>query len=951
MLTPPTIKDHRDVVKFLEKIRPAFLNGEVLYEDVAGIVQSVLTAYVQTKEVTDEKIAKVINDFLKLVTVPGRKPPKTPDLFTGSLTEPLKSRFETNLNYPIDLLILHAIAQSRGQAFYLPKPELSTTARTRRLTRELTKARKKYDITMLKTEKEHIDEEEIRFLELRLTHQEQQGEQQDQESKLAERTSALEHEERKFQQELRAQDALDRLSQRSAELSLREANLSLNKELLTKAPAAIKSQRTTAEQIQQSLESITTQLGSITEVMEEAIEKQTTILLTKSTEISNQIQELAEQNEETSEEFLELFEKLEQQAKTHNQATGSKIQGISRQLDGLTKAQEKAMLPLQQELQSIQQKIQESDETTLEQSTRFHTDLQRIQEAIQKQAAHHQQMTKQHLTEFQNLSKKIDELEGIPDQLDEMLDTLSTGLEGLSKQNQEAFQALGQTMETLLTQNEAKTKKAIDEAVATIETSQSQALKTLTAKFEQLALLIAGRPAGISIEEQIQILRERVITDEEIAAELATYIPVSGAYRIEDKARFDVETKMHEFFRSDRSVMLLMGNSGSGKSTFGHYLERKLWKEYTPGKPIPLFISLPTLDDPVKGAIEEYLQRMGFTKDHIAELKRNHEFQIILDAYDEMGKMQNLYISNRLEQWNAHFVISCRTESLYNLPGYQKYFMPYQHERALSSKFDEITTVPFTDEQINAYIQKYLEINPESEWGNWEDYRHQIDTLPGLRIIIETPFLLRIAMEVMPDIVEEHKALDEEERILVTRAKLYDAFMNRWFIRQEDKLMVAGELPEDGHDIKDDFMEFSQQLAIKMHEERAWYITYRKRTGGRLYGRQAASKHSEFFGDDNPDVILARKGCPIRQIAPGRYAFIHATLQDYFVTKATFDDLLGMEGMDEAAPESEARSRAPRLADNSSSFYAPSGRGEAATAAKPQPARTRAKTKPGASFY
>jgi hypothetical protein len=83
MLEIPKIKDHKDAVKFLQKLRPSYLNGEVLYEDVAEIVQSVLTAYSKTKEVTDEKIAKVINDFLKLVTVPGRKPPKTPDLFWG----------------------------------------------------------------------------------------------------------------------------------------------------------------------------------------------------------------------------------------------------------------------------------------------------------------------------------------------------------------------------------------------------------------------------------------------------------------------------------------------------------------------------------------------------------------------------------------------------------------------------------------------------------------------------------------------------------------------------------------------------------------------------------------------------------------------------------------------------------------------------------------------------
>jgi WD40 repeat protein len=905
MLEIPEVKTHRDVVKFLEKIRPAFLNGEVLYEDITEIVQSVLTAYSQTKEVTDEKIAKVINDFLKLVTAPGRKPPKTPDIFTGSLIEPLKSRFETNLNYPIDLLILHAIAQSRGQEFYLPKPELSSTARTKRLTRELTKARKKYDTTMLKTEGAHIDEEEIRFLELRLTHQEQQGEQQDQEVQLAERTSALEHEERKFQQELAAQDALDRLSQRSAELSLREANLSLNKELLTKAPAAIKPQRSTAEQIRQSLASITTQLGSITEVMEEAIEKQTTILLTKSAEISTQIQELAEQNEETSEEFIELFGKLEQQATTYNQETGKKIQGISQQLDTITKAQEQAMLPLQQELQSIQRKIQESDETTLEQSTRFHTDLQRIQEAIKQQAAHHQKMTKQHLTEFQNLSKKIDELEGVPDQLDEMLDTLSTGLEDLSRQNQEAFQALGQTMETLLTQNEANTKRAIDQAVATITTSQNQNQAEILTKLEQLTLILSGRaPIGLIAPEQattdslIARLKDQMLTDEDMKAELELYIPVTGSRDIDDKEDkyFDLETEVNKFLSSEKRALLLLGDSGAGKSTFGHFLISKLWREYKPGNPIPLFIPLTGVKDPRQRALAGYFKRKGFSPDQIEELRTKYQFIIIFDGYDEIGSKANLYNSNQLSKWNIKLITSCRTQYLMTRgESYRNRFLPSHQGEEAPALYQELVVRLFSDKQIDAYLQKYVQIK-KPLWGDWQTYKGHIDQITGLKDLIETPFILRIVSQVLPEIVAKHEEIGGSEQLRLTRLDIYDAFTHSWFERQESKLRDRGDLDDWEEDIKEDFLIFSQELAMRIYESGQTSIRYKpqtsrmKRREAREEGEEGNKELAQYFGSDK-ETSLIRTGCPIQKKGEHEYAFLHKSLMEYFVLRCLAEEL------------------------------------------------------------
>lgn len=406
----------------------------------------------------------------------------------------------------------------------------------------------------------------------------------------------------------------------------------------------------------------------------------------------------------------------------------------------------------------------------------------------------------------------------------------------------------------------------------------------------------------VSLEHSVSLkldkLRSQILQDVNIEQELATYIPVSGAYRITDTTTFDLESKVQEFLSSEqKKVFLLLGSAGGGKSTFNRYLEKRLWGEYQEGGAIPLFISLPTLQDPENHMLQEHFESVGFNPNEVDYLKKNHRFLLILDGYDETHQLSNFYLHNHLENWKAKVLISCRTDYLTKVAGnYLMYFMPYAHEKPQPSAITEMTVVPFSDAQIEAYITKYLQIhkdNPDKEllWTDPHAYLEQINKIPGLKRLIETPFLLMVCMDVMPRVIHRvAEAESQEKRLTMTRAFLMDEFVGQLFEREENKLLIRGEMPLDGHDVKEDFWAFAMELAVTMQELEVLQVQYAP--GSALFSGKKESPWEKFFGmpkdkEEAENLSRARQGCTsiLRTTGKNRYAFIHATLRDYLTVR------------------------------------------------------------------
>lgn len=133
--------------------------------------------------------------------------------------------------------------------------------------------------------------------------------------------------------------------------------------------------------------------------------------------------------------------------------------------------------------------------------------------------------------------------------------------------------------------------------------------------------------------------------------------------------------EVQRFLSSDKRLMLLLGDSGSGKSLFGQCCVCELLA--TQDEWTPLFIHLPLLDIEIKSNkvsfLERYLQNdCGLSTEQIEFIKqRKIKLFIFLDSYDEMeaqNQFINLYRVGRLYEWNIKDFVSCCTEALANKP-------------------------------------------------------------------------------------------------------------------------------------------------------------------------------------------------------------------------------------------------------------------------------------------
>ncbi|KAG0204364.1 hypothetical protein BGX31_003182, partial [Mortierella sp. GBA43] len=165
------------------------------------------------------------------------------------------------------------------------------------------------------------------------------------------------------------------------------------------------------------------------------------------------------------------------------------------------------------------------------------------------------------------------------------------------------------------------------------------------------------------IESRLHQLRNIRLTEQQntVYIELHAKAP-SEPFNI---LRFSLMEHVKEFLSGDRKIFLLLGASGSGKSTFSRVLERDLWKSYERMEShIPLYIDLSAIDEPTVDPISKCLRRLGFAEGQIKELKTYRKFIVICDEYDQIQQPEtpeNLYTISKMNQpegWNGKLMIS-----------------------------------------------------------------------------------------------------------------------------------------------------------------------------------------------------------------------------------------------------------------------------------------------------
>lgn len=163
-----------------------------------------------------------------------------------------------------------------------------------------------------------------------------------------------------------------------------------------------------------------------------------------------------------------------------------------------------------------------------------------------------------------------------------------------------------------------------------------------------------------------------------------------------------LKERIDDFLNSKSEVMLILSDTGAGKSTFIKRLEHDLWGKYKAGDPIPLFIDLKTIARPDEDMVRKQLAYYKFSEEQIDEMRKSRHFTLICDGYDECGKWTNLHTNNGLNQsmqWRAKMIVTCRTQ--YLIPTYRGYFQVQTGRDA--DLIQEAVIVSFNTEQIKVH--------------------------------------------------------------------------------------------------------------------------------------------------------------------------------------------------------------------------------------------------------
>lgn len=412
-----------------------------------------------------------------------------------------------------------------------------------------------------------------------------------------------------------------------------------------------------------------------------------------------------------------------------------------------------------------------------------------------------------------------------------------------------------------------------------------------------LSPLLARVLAIPDVEYDLQSLRRQRMGDHN----KSLYIPPQAkpTLKSDDTTLFPLMEKALEFVEGHQQVLLILGDSGAGKSTFSQRLEHTLWKSYKPYGPIPLYINLPTIENPEQDLIGKELRFQNFSEEQIQELKMYRHFIVICDGYDEGQLKVNLHTTNKFNQpgqWNVKMVVSCRSQYLGQ--NYRFRFHPQSvghYAHASPDLMLEAVVAPFSKIQIEQYVEQYVKELPaddanreQSAWTK-EEYMERLTKIPKLMELVSNPFLLTLSLEALPEVIGSEKELSA---IQITRVQLYDGFVNRWLEVNKRRLegSTLSDVERSAFDmiLDDDFhfhgIQFQKDLAAAIFREQKGQPVVRY-----IHLRDSKTWKSPFFSPDAHTKLLRESSTVTR--SGSYFRFIHRSLLEYFYSRMVYDPL------------------------------------------------------------
>ncbi|ETO34731.1 hypothetical protein RFI_02359 [Reticulomyxa filosa] len=454
--------------------------------------------------------------------------------------------------------------------------------------------------------------------------------------------------------------------------------------------------------------------------------------------------------------------------------------------------------------------------------------------------------------------------------------------------------------------------------------------------FEYFRKNIMGEMNPASCADVISILKEsrkqELEEDITMSQALETYISLQANNYIytdnDDNKKNDAyDCHQHIIDSLTKETEEKKRTTRSGKSLFCRHLEEALWESYVNDSitSIPVYISLSKFYNELneKHIISQALQMKNINKETMDVIRENISFIFILDGFDEIFDKYNNNDNNKryfydrfnLNEWNAKIIVTCRSHVLSD--------EDIQH--VLFDSKNIITTSmiylwPFSKEQMNGYIDKFVKMNKKNKMNDhldWtiQQYEETLKNYPNLNKMMEEPFLLRMILTVLPSLMKQHSIGTK-----ISKAQVYEAFNEQWIdIHVKDIAHKLSELriQTNPKKIKFSFQQYCQNLGFEMFVQGNQVATETDFKG--CENNNIWSKLDPLMEMENKyvDEKLELKACEdktsvtktqdvwgqyfngdniakyvLRRVGDNKYQFLHKSCQEYYAAQKIIFDIL-----------------------------------------------------------
>ena len=392
------------------------------------------------------------------------------------------------------------------------------------------------------------------------------------------------------------------------------------------------------------------------------------------------------------------------------------------------------------------------------------------------------------------------------------------------------------------------------------------------------------------------------------------FVPLTCKISQSDTRCESLETVAQEFLNGKITarVCLLLGDAGTGKSTFCQMLEQQLFRGNIF---IPVRIELKSFTaESAKTCVYNTLKAV-LTEREVEEIKASRLVRLlfIFDGYDELseGGFVNLWEANSLKEWgsDSKAIITCRPEYLSGHRGYKQIFSPAgqngNNDNSCTSKtrHKNIMMTRYVSHLNQAQIEEYLrklnlqDSEAKKEGSSAFRSKKPYELIDEFRAsgsdlfeLVNTPFLLKIFVKAFPVLLR--KQGESAGRFFISLCGLYDSFMEAWFINVKDKFPMK---KENSARMEKTFANFSCSLAFAMFKDSKNEVKYEEQASldvdndddddGYTTDALSSNKWSKWFSNADAKIVEARRGCPLRCIGGKNYSFVHLSFLEYFAAE------------------------------------------------------------------